>query len=444
MNVELENLPNCITTMRVEVPADKVTKAWEKTAREYAQHAKLPGYRPGKAPRAVVEAKFKKEIKEEVQNRLLSESYREAIQEKKLRVVSLTDIEEVDFGSDKPLRFTATLVTAPEFELPEYKALAVELPSVEVTDGDIDATLEHLREQSADFVDIAGRPLQMDDFAVVTYTGTIDGQPVHEAVPAAGKALSGNTDFWIRMTPDSLITGFAQALVGAAAGESREFDIDVPADFAISSLAGHKIHYAVTVNTLKEKVLPLVDDAFADKVAPGKTLAEVRELVRAERLRQKTMEVEQEKRSQIMSQLLAKVECELPESMVHSETRRMLSEIVRDNQSRGVPDDLLKEKHEELIAAATQSARDRVKGTFILVRIAESEKISVSREEVDRRIVTMSAHYGMTPEKLRKELEKADSFGKLSEEILTGKVLDFLASSVSVPASASQPAPVAG
>ena len=443
MNVQIENLPNCLTTMRVELPSERVAKAWAEIAKEYIQHARIPGFRPGKAPRALIEAKFKKDIQERVQSDLLSESCREAIAQEKLSVISLADIQDVEFGADKSLRFTATLVTTPTFELPEYKALPVTLPPVEVTDADVKEAIERFREQAADFNDLTGRPVQMDDFAVIDYEGTIDGQPISEVVPTAAKPLSTNTDFWIKLTPESFLPGFSEGLLGAAIGETREFDVEVPADFPVTDLQGRKLHYTVTVKSIKEKVLPEVDDAFAGKLLEGKTLADLEKVLQSELKSQKLHEAESEKRNQIMTQLISKVECELPESLVRSETSRMLSEIVRENQGRGVPDEVIKSNSAELIASAGTSARDRLKGVFVLLRIAQEEKISVSKQEFDQRIAAMAMRQETTPEKLRKQLTEAGNMDRLHEDMLTGKVLDFLASNVSVSTSAPEAAPAA-
>jgi len=432
MNVEVENLPNCITTLRVEVPADKVTKTWDTVAHDYTQYAKIAGYRPGKAPRNVVENKYKKQIREEVEKKLLSESCREAISEKKLRVLSLADVQDVEIDTDKTMRFTATLVTAPEFELPEYKSISVKLPSAEVTDEDIDKTLENLREQYSDFTDITDRPVALEDFAVIDYTGTIDGKPVEEIAPKAGKPLSANTDFWIKLTPKALFPGFSENLVGAKPGETRNFDIDVPQDFPVAELAGKKIAYTVTVNALKQRNLPELNDEFAAKLAEGKTLAEVRDLIKADLEGQKKHDVEREKKNQVMTHLLSKVECELPANMVRSETRRILSEIVRENQSRGVADNLLKDNEKELVDTATKGARDRLRGSFILLRIAEQENIKVTKEEFDQHIDQMAVRYQASREKILKELSDRDALDQINEEILTGKTLDFLASNASV------------
>jgi trigger factor len=325
------------------------------------------------------------------------------------------------------------LVTHPEFQLPVYKGLVVPLQSTEVEEKEIDDSLNHLREQAADFTDITeDRGAQMEDFLVIDYRGTIDGKPVSETVPKAGKPLSGNDDFWIRMTPEAFFPGFSDALLGARSGEKRSFDIEVPAEFPVEGLPGQKIHYDVTVKEIKTKILPELNDAFAETVAKGKTLAELRELAREEITRRKKSDVEEAKRGEIMRQLLSQVECELPVDMVRSETRRILTDIVRENQSRGIADEVLKENEQQILGSAAQNARERLKGTFILLRVAEAEGIKPTQEEFNLRIAELAARYEMKADKLLKKLDERNALDQIMEEILTAKVLDFLAASASV------------
>jgi trigger factor len=335
------------------------------------------------------------------------------------------------------MSFTATVVTQPDFPLPEYKGLPIEVKSTEVTDAEIDESIENLREQAADFTDVPERGAEMDDFIVVDYEGTIEGEPVHTRFPKAGKPLSGNNDFWIRMTPEAFFPGYAQNLVGAKPGETREFDIDVPADFPVEGMPGQKVHYKVTLKAIKQKVLPELNDDFAGTVVKGKTLSEVRELAREELSRQKIADIETQKRNSVMKQLLTGVECELPTGLVRQETQRILGDIVRENQARGVTEDVLKENEKELVGAAAQNARERLKGTFILLRIAEKENIRVTREELFGRVASMAQKYEMTFEKMLKELEKRNALDQISEEIVSGKVLDFLVSNASVTGAAA-------
>ena len=432
MNVTVEQLPNCLATLKIELPAAKVASTRDAIVGEYSKVAKLPGYRPGKAPRAVVERKYKKEIKEELERKLLGDSTRQAIAEQKLRVLQIANVEDVTFAEGQPLSFTATVVTQPEFELPIYKGLLVSLKDATVGDAEIEESIENLREQAADFTDVEGRGAQMEDFVVVDYTGTIDGKPVHEVFPKAGKPLSGNEDFWIRMTPEAFFPGYTANLVDAKVGDARKFEIEVPSDFPVPGMPGQKIAYEVVLKGIKQKVLPALDDEFANTVAKGKTLAELREMAREELGRQKKSQVETEKRNELMRQLLAGVECELPTNLVRQETQRILSDIVRENQERGVAEEVLKQNEKELVGAAAVNARDRIKGTFVLMRIAEKEGIKVTREELWGRVAGMAQKYEMTFEKMAKELEKRGAMDQIGEEILSAKVLDFLASNASV------------
>ena len=184
-----------ITTLRIELGSDQVSRVWNAVTADYTKFAKLPGYRPGKAPQAVVEKKFKKQIREELEKKLLSESCREAISEKKLRVLSLSQIDDVELAEDKTMKFTATLVTHPEFELPNYKGIVVPMQSTDVADSEIEEALENLRDQAADFADLTeDRGAQMDDFVVVDYRGTVDGKSVEEAFPKETK-ISSKSNF---------------------------------------------------------------------------------------------------------------------------------------------------------------------------------------------------------------------------------------------------------
>lgn len=432
MNVAVEKLPNCLATLRVELEPERVSKKYDALTSEYTKLVKLPGYRKGKAPKAVIERKFKKEIREELERQLIGDAVREAISNEKMRVLTLANYEDVELGEDKSMKFTATLVTQPDFELPQYKGLVVPMKNTDVTDADVDESLENLRDQAADFVDAKTETAGMGDYIVVDYKGTIDGKPVHELFPKAGRPLSGNEDFWIKMTEEAFFPGYCQALVGAKVGETRTFEIEVPADFPVEGMPGQKISYEVTLKGIKEKVLPALDDAFAATVAKGKTLEDLRKMAREEITKQKASAAETSKRNEIMRQLLTSVECELPQDLVRQQTRSILNDIVRENHERGVEDDVLKENEKELVGTAATSARDRIKGTFILLRIAELEGIQVRREELMGRIAMLAERYQMGFEKMLKELQKRNAIEQINEEILTAKVLDFLSSNASV------------
>ncbi len=440
MNVEFEALPNCLATLKIAVSPDTVTKTMTEVASNYTKHAKLPGYRAGKAPRSVIERKFSKEIREEVTQQIVSNGCRDAIKDKGLRVLELQGVEDVVWGDDQSVNFRATLIVHPNFDLPDYKGIPVSVPSAEVTDAEIEEALNNLRDQQADFPDVEpARPAAMEDFVVVDYDGTVDGEPVDVRFPKAGKPLAHNTDFWIKMTDEAFFPGFCEKLVGMNIGETREFDVTVPADFPVEGMPGKVLHYKVELKGLKARVLPELDDAFAASIAEGKSLNELRIMAREELQRQKHSNIDAAKRNGVMSALLAKVECELPTAMVRNTTQTILQEIVRENQTRGVAEEVIKEHQQDLVGSAAQSARDRIKGTFVLLRIAEQEKIQVTENELRARINGLARKYQMPFEKVLKELQKRGGLDQVSEEILTTKTLEFIAKEATVSTSTEAP-----
>jgi trigger factor len=432
MKVEVETQPGSVSMLQIELPPEEVSKEWDAIANSFARFAKIPGYRPGKAPRAVVEKRFRKEIHDELTKKLVSRSYHDAIEQKQLRVVSLTNVEDVQFGDDKSMRFRATVVTAPEFELPEYRNIPVQLPDTKVSEVEVDAALERLREQSADFADVPERGLQMEDFAVLDFEGAIEGRPISEIAPNASKNLHGGKKFWLHVAPENFLPRFCEQIVGMKRGETRSVQVEFPAEFPVAELAGKKADYAVTLNEIKQKVLPAINDAFAARLVPGKTVADLRHMIEHDLEHEKEHEVERAKESQIVKFLHEHTAFDLPLPLLKSETRRALNELVHGNRARGVPDDILKGKEKELVEGAGSLAAHRLKTNFILSRIAEHEKIEVSREELDARIRGEAARHDISADKMRKELQEHDGLDGLAEQLLLGKTLDFLKANVSV------------
>ncbi len=439
MKVEVENQPHCVATLKIELPPEQVSKEWDAIANSFAAQARIPGYRPGKAPRRVIEAKFRKDIQDELTKKLVSKSYREAVEEKQLRVVSLTNLEDVEFGEDRSMRFRATVVTAPEFELPEYKGIPLQLPDTKVTEAEIDAAVERLREQSADFIDVPERGLQMEDFAVIDFEGSIDGKLIAELAPNASKNLQGGKKFWLRLAVDNFLPGFVDQILGMKPNESRTVKVEFPADFPVAEVAGKSAEYKVALHEIKERVLPPLDDAFAAKWMPEKTLPDLRHALEHQIEHEKGHELERARESQVVKFLGERVDFELPPNLLKAETRNALAELVQRNRERGVPDEMLKEKEEELIRVAGGMAAHRLKTNFILHRIAEQEKIQVTRADVEERISHQAMHHNVTPDKMREEIEKHDGMNGLVEQVLLSKTIDFLGSNATIEGAPAVP-----
>ncbi len=205
-------------------------------------------------------------------------------------------------------------------------------------------------------------------------------------------------------------------------GETRSVQVEFPAEFPVAELAGKKADYAVTLNEIKQKVLPPIDDAFAARLVPGKTVADLRHMIEHDLEQEKEHELERAKEAQIVKFLHEHTAFDLPPPLLKNETRRALNELVHRNRERGVPDDI----------RAGSLAAHRLKTNFILSRIAEHEKIEVSREELDARIREEAARYDISQDKMRKELQEHDGLNGLAEQLLLGKTLDFLKANVSV------------
>jgi trigger factor len=346
--------------------------------------------------------------------------------------LSVSNVDDVEFTPERSMRFTATLITTPEFELPEYKGIRVKAPSAEVTEEEVDSALDRLRERHATFSELEGQPLETGSFAVIDFTTAVDGQPLLEAFPDAPKMLGGNNDFWIRADDDILLPGFGPSLVGMQIGEIREFDLPVPDKFSTAGLAGKLIHFRVTLKALKQMDLPELNDEFAGQVGEGLTVEKLRDLVRTRLQEERANAVSAQKRSQIIDYLVKNVECELPQTYVRDETRRIMSEIVEHNQQRGVSEELLRESGKEIVDTASRSAKDRLKASFILTRIGEKEKIEVTASDLKQRVAELATQYRMTFEKAMSELDRKGAIPQIYEEIQIGKVLDFLTSNATV------------
>ena len=430
MSVTVERTAPCRRKLRVEVEATRVAGARAEIIQEFRKHANLPGFRPGKAPEPMVEKRYAQEIDDELRKRLIPDSYRAAVEEQKLRVVGYPEVEKVEYKPGTPLVFTAVVDTAPDFALPEYRGIEVQQKDTPVLPDEIEKTIESLRDQQAEFVAVEGRALKTGDFAVLNYTGIVDGKPIAEVVPDA-KTLGEHKDFWLMMASDAFLPGFCDQLTGAAIGEKRQVLVNFPADFPQTPLAGKKATYFVDVTAIKEKKLPEVNDEFAKKVGVDsleKLKAEIRKSLAGER----DAEAKNQMRKQIMDHLLGAVEFELPESLIAQETRSIIYDVVRENSQRGVSKNLLEEKKDEIYGMATQSAKERLRTGFILDAIARKEQIAVTEEEMEGRIATLAQRYRVTPERLKAQLDEKGGLGEVEEQILTGKTLDFLIANAKV------------
>jgi trigger factor len=424
MNITVEDVAPCKKRLKIEVPANRVKQAYDKVADDFQKEARIPGFRAGHAPRAIVVKKFHKDIEGETQRTLVPEAYQEAIAEKKLRVVSQPEIEDLKYQAGLSLSFSTVVELVPEFKLPEYKGLAIKKQDTTVTDEDVDKTLKTLADQRATFEDGPDRPLEMDDFAVISYTGKLDDKPLTEVVPDA-KNLGHNPNFWLWMKTEGFLPKFAEQCVGLKKGETRTVDVEFPADFPQAAVAGKKVQYEVELKEIKIKNAPVLDDAFAQEIAKM-DLADLKTRIRENMEQEKKGEADRAARAEIVHKLISSVEFELPPTAVDEETHATVYDIVSENQSRGVPATVLEEKKDEIYTNAAKAAKESVKFKFIAAQIAENEKLDVTNEQVAQHVSFLAQREGLTMEKMVAQIRKNNALGVIRQQLLRQSVLDFL------------------
>jgi trigger factor len=299
-------------------------------------------------------------------------------------------------------------------------------------DDAVERYLAKMLEDAADFVTIEDRGLEMDDFGILDYSGTLKGSSLQELYPDLPPSFAAREHAWFRMEKKSPFPGFAEALIGLKTGESREVTVTFPTTCAEEVLREATVIYAVTLHEIKARQLPPLDDAFADKLKPGLTLAMLKKEVRD--YLQQTMDYHFRQKAQtaVVEKLLELNPCEPPTAMVEREKAGILKNIIRDNQERGVPEETIKSHQEELMTSANKSAEEKVKLHFLLNDIAEKEKISITPEELQQQITALSQRYKMSVEKLLKELKKNRALGAIQEEMIFTKTLQWLVDHASI------------
>jgi len=279
MNIVVEKQPKCVATLRVEIPAEKVQGQRDQIVSSYLSKARIPGFRPGKAPRAVIEKRFEKEISEQLHEKLVGEAYDAALKQEALKVLNFGEPEDLITQADGRITFVSTLTLAPEVQLPEYKSITVTVPPLAVPDAEFQAQLTGLQERFAEFKDIEGRPAAMADFAVIDYSSTVEGKPTEEFLGKPAGYLSGREGFWVRLDEQAFLPGFAAQLVGMTPGETREIPLTLPADFPVAGLQNREMAITTMLKELKDcgavfvkhpAELPTLVNATRDKLELAK------------------------------------------------------------------------------------------------------------------------------------------------------------------------------
>lgn len=423
MKVKIDKAGPCRKSLKIEVPAEEVTAEFDKTTDAITKIAKVPGFRKGKAPRKIVESHFRKEIEEEVKDRMVASSYHAALKQENIDPVSVLALDNLTLAKGQPMSFSVTLDVPPEFKLPKYKGLTLKDKKTEVTDEDVDNRIKAVLDNFAKFED-TDRPVQKGDMAQVDFKATCEGKPLSELSPEAA-GISETKDFWVMADENAFLPGFDTGLIGAAIGESREINVVFPQEIKIKELAGKTALFQVDVKAVREKKIPDIDEEFLKKINM-ESEASFREQIKKQLVEEADANENRRLKDEIINTLLAKTTMELPETLVQEETRHLLLDAVRHNMQRGISREDIEQQSDVLKSEAAKNASEKVKLGYILHKISEEEGLKVDDKEVDDFIAATAAQRNTPPADLRKEIEEKDELDSIKHQLRMNKTLDFI------------------
>ena len=426
MNIVVEKQPKCIATLNVEVPAADVAAKREKIASTYASQAKIAGFRPGKAPKAVIQKRFGKQISEELTEALFNEACDQALDKENLKVLDFGFPDNLNERPDGSIAFETKLILAPEITLPEYKGIEVKAPSPEITDAELDVQLQNLRERLAEFEDVTGRALQGDDIAIVDFTTTLDGQPLTDAIGEKGQYLAKRENHWLPVKEGAFLPGYAMQLVGMNEADEKAVTITLGEDFPFEELRGKEITLQTTLRGIKASKLPELNDEFAAKLLPGKTLDELKEIIRGNMAGEKEKQIGEFKVNQIVEHLNKVSSFELPEEIVMRETQSQADSLVAEGSKQGASEEEMMERQEEIFSVATQRAVTNLRTNFLLSEIATAEKITVPDSDLLAHISRIAESRKEPIKKVIKDLQRTRRIQPIRNSLLIGRTIDFL------------------
>ncbi|MBM4143280.1 MAG: trigger factor [Lentisphaerae bacterium] len=424
MKVEVAQAGACRRTVRVRVPAEDMRQEYAEVVDAYTRAARIPGFRKGRAPAEVVERRFARDIVADARERLIPRFYREAVAQEGLRAVAAVEITDVDLSRERGLSFTAVVDVAPDFRLPKYRRIPLRREAVEVTDKAVDDAVQRLRAAAARFVDVTDRPAARDDLVCLDYEAALDGRPLKTVEPE-GAGIGEGRDVWALLGEPELLPGIADAIAGMRNGEAREVPIAFPADFRIAGLAGRRAACRFVLKGIRARQLPEIDAEFL-KQWQAASPEELREKVRGRLEARAKADEEMRLKDEITRYLLEKTSLDVPQSLLERESNRAARDMIESIAMRGATREQIAGRLVDIREAAQKSSLERVKVSYVLVRIADEERIESSEGEVDERVAAVAAQRGATPERVRAEMQDNGGLDWLRRQIRIEKTLDFL------------------
>jgi trigger factor len=406
--------------INVVVEPDELRPAIDRTARRLSREVRVPGFRKGKVPRQVIEARIGRDalLAEAIEQEAVPEFYAKAIEELGVQPLSRAQVEPPDYTDGEPLEFSATFEVKPELDLPPYRGVEVERPALEVTDEHVDAQLERLRERFAQ-LEVIGRPLANGDFAQIDLRATHHTTEIPELT---------RTDFLYEVGSGTAVPELDAQLEGKRKGDILKFNATLPEE-AGEELGGREVTFSVLVKEAKAKVLPKLDDDFAQEASEFDTLDELRDDLRQRLEAAAEAQRASELETRVLQTYLDQVEVPLPESLVHDElhyrANRFAQQLTRMGANLEQYLQAIGQTAEDVEADLRAQSERAVKAQLVLEAVANAEGLEASDEEVDAELRRQAEQVGRTPEEVRKALGDG-RVGVISGDILRSKALAFM------------------
>ena len=412
----MDSAEGCKRTLEISIPVQEVEGETSRVVADVQRRAKLPGFRPGKAPTSIIRKQFAGDIRQRVLEALIPKFLQQQFEAENLNVVGTPDISNVHFHDGEPLRFKAQFEVVPQIELGNYKEIEVPYHDPEVTDADVAKRLDEIRDQKAQFVNVDPRVVEDGDYAVVSLQsiGGVEGEPVKtdEMVLEIGGA--------------DTFAAFTENLRGLTPGDEREFEVTYPADYGSTRLAGRTVEFHAVLKGIRKKELPELNDEFAQDLGDYRNMEELREAIRKSIFAQRQAEAQQDAKNKIVEKLADAHDFPIPEVFVERQIRNRVEQMVRAMGAEGADLKSLKLDWTKLKETQREKAVREVKASMLLSRIAEREVIVATRDEVDREVERAARQEKQPVAAVHIRFEKDGTLGRIASHIQTEKTLNFL------------------
>ncbi len=419
MNVTIEEAGPCKKVLKFEIPKETIESEFEKKTVEVCDTVELPGFRKGRAPRKLVEKRFGPQIKDEVKQSVVSDSYQKTLEEHKLNPVGNPKFSDMELEMGKPLSFDVTLEVWPSFEVTQYKGLQLKKKSAEITESDLQKVLTDMAYRKAHLTVVKNGNVQKEDQIICDCTVEVSGNAVLEdedvEILVANDVAVANTQ----------IHDLAIKLDGARSGEKREIDVKLSQNFVKEECRGKEAKLTLTVKEIKRLIPPDVNEEFA-KALGFNSLEDLKSHIQKRIEIDKKRWVEDDLRNQILDILLDQTKVELPQDFLSYHTDQRVYKHQLDLLNRGVPLEEIQKQTEAIKNASAESVLRELKASLIMNYIAEKEKIFVTENEVEQRIVSIARAYNTDTMRVRKQLERQGNLSYLRNDMREGKVMNLL------------------